>query len=96
MVFASAPAAAASRVMLRNPGPATSAPATPSVATERGREVGGEGARVEPEPLAELHRDVRRPVAVVAVARALEGDVVGRDLARALTSGRPCEVEQNR
>src|SRR5690606_14093280 len=51
---------------------------------ERRRELRREVARVEPETLAQFHRDVRGPVAMIAVARTLESDVVGRDLVRPL------------
>ena len=44
---------------------------------ERLGELDREVARCDAEPLAELERDVRCPVAVIAVARALERDVLG-------------------
>src|SRR5690606_21023024 len=49
-------------------------------------ELGGELPRVRTERLRELHGDVERPVAVVAVLGTLERDILGRDLDRVAAS----------
>ena len=60
------------------PGPATSTDAMPSSAPTPSASSVASSRGFDPERLRELERDVRGPVAVVAVLRALEHDVVRR------------------
>ena len=65
-----------------NPGPATSTLATPSTAAISSAICCASSRGFVPKRLGQLHRDVRRPVAVVAVARTLEHDVGCGELER--------------
>ena len=81
MAVASAPAAAASTVMFRKPGPATSTAATPSSQFQPGAQDGRELPRVGAGRLGQLEGDVGGPVPVVAVLRALDAHLI-RDVGR--------------
>ena len=77
------PWAAASTVMLRKPGPATSTAAMPSAAASRALRPGSARARgLVPRLLGQLERDVGGVVAVTLLARSLHGharrDAVGQ------------------
>ena len=70
---ASSPCAAASSVMLRNPGPATSTEAIPASRRSR-RPAPREVPRRQARLLRQLQRHVGRVVAVLGVAGSLDGD----------------------
>ncbi len=53
-------------------------------------------ARIQPEALAEPERDVRRPIAVIAVTWTLERHIVGLNLVGPAARRRPDGVEQRR
>ncbi len=76
-VRASSPCAAASRVMLRKPGPATSTVATPSGGDQRAASSSATARGLHAGGLGQLQRDVGGVVAVVGVAGTLDGDLGG-------------------
>ena len=82
MALARAPAAAASTVMFRKPGPAMSTAETPSIVLQPGAEDGGELPRVGAGRLGQLQGDVGGPVSVVPVLRPLHAHLV-RDVGSA-------------
>ena len=91
---ASAPALAASRVMLMKPGAGDVDRGDAGERAEVGRELLREVARRHADPLRDAHRDGARPVAVLAGARALQHDLGVGDgqIGPASRGGRPHEI----